>query len=64
MKKRDTVAMPKTTGDTFDENQDKLLEDDRAFFCSELVIKAFKVCGIMAETKESCSNFLPVDLSS
>ena len=26
--------------------------------------KAFKVCGIMQETEEACSNFLPGDWSS
>ena len=42
----------------------KLIEDGRAFFCSELVAKAFKVCGIMKQTDEACSNFLPGDMSS
>lgn len=42
----------------------KLIEDGRAFFCSELVVKAFKVCGIMRHTDEACSNFLPADLTS
>ena len=42
----------------------KLIEDGRAFFCSELVVKAYKCCGILQETDEACSNFLPGDLSS
>ena len=42
----------------------KLIEEGRAFFCSELVIKAFKVCGILQPTSEACSNFLPGDLHS
>ena len=42
----------------------KLIEDGRAFFCSELVAKAYKVCGIMRQTNEACTNFLPGDLSS
>ena len=25
----------------------KLIEDGRAFFCSELVVKAYKLCGIL-----------------
>jgi len=25
----------------------RLIEDGRAFFCSELVVKAFKCCGIL-----------------
>lgn len=44
---------------------EKLIDDDRTFFCSELVAKAYKVCGIMQENiSEACSNFLPIDLSS
>lgn len=46
------------------EAQAKLIEEGRAFFCSELVVKAFKTCGIMQQTDEACSNFLPGDLSS
>ena len=42
----------------------KLIEDGRAFFCSELVAKAYKTCGIMKQTNEACSNFLPADMSS
>ena len=42
----------------------KLIEDGRAFFCSELVVKAYKCCGILQQTDEACSNFLPGDLSS
>ena len=26
--------------------------------------KAYKVCGIMAQTDEACSNFLPADMTS
>ena len=40
-----------------------LIEDGRAFFCSELVIHAYKLCGIMQQTNEASSNFLPGDLS-
>lgn len=42
----------------------KLIEDGRAFFCSELVVKAYKCCGILQQTDEACSNFLPSDLTS
>ena len=41
-----------------------MLADDRKFFCSELVVKALKVCGIMMPTEEASTNFLPADLSS
>ena len=43
---------------------DKMVDDDRTFFCSELVAKAFKVCGVLQETKEASSNFFPVDFST
>jgi hypothetical protein len=36
---------------------------DRKFFCSELVAKCFKVCGIMEQTQEASGNFLPADFS-
>ena len=42
----------------------KLVEEGRAFFCSELVAKCYKVCGIMQQTNEACSNFLPGDMTS
>lgn len=41
----------------------KLVEDGRAFFCSELVVKAFKCVGLV-QSDQACSNFLPGDLSS
>ena len=45
------------------EGRAKLLEDRRAFFCCELAVKAIKVCEIMQNTSEACSNFLPGDLT-
>lgn len=57
--KRDTV-MIKKRGST----EEKIVEDDRTFFCSELVAKAYKVCGIMAPTDEASSNFLPIDFTT
>ena len=50
--------------DTTSEAGAKLaIQEGRAFFCSELVAKAYKVCGIMQQTDEACSNFLPGDLT-
>ena len=37
----------------------RLVEKGRAFFCSELVAKAWKCAGIMKPTNDACSNFLP-----
>lgn len=41
-----------------------MIEEGRAFFCSELVAKAYKCCGIMRPTNEACSNFLPGDMTT
>lgn len=41
-----------------------MVDDDRKFFCSELIAKAFKVCGILQETKEASSSFFPVDFTT
>ena len=48
------------------EENDRLTEEGRKFFCSELVIKAYKVCGILSPdlADEASSNWLPGDLSS
>jgi len=32
-------------------DDDRLVEEGRAFFCSELVAKCWKVCGIMKPTE-------------
>ena len=34
------------------------------FFCSELIAKCYKVCGIMKPTDEASSNFLPGDFTT
>ena len=41
----------------------RLIEQGRAFFCSELVLKAYKCVGLIL-SNEACSNWLPVDLTS
>jgi hypothetical protein len=55
-----TIIVKKKEG----EETEHLVDKDRTFFCSELVAKAYKVCGIMVPTDEASSNFLPVDFSS
>lgn len=42
-----------------DENQRQLIEEERTFFCSELVAKAFKVLGIIEDDETASSSFLP-----
>ena len=49
--------MRKNTIEVTDKN--KFIEDDRTFFCSELVAKAFKVLGIMMDDDVSCTMFYP-----
>lgn len=39
------------------------MEEGRGFFCSELVVKAYKCVGLF-DSNESCANFLPGDLSA
>lgn len=41
-----------------------MIEENRSFFCSELVAKCYKVCGIMAQTEEASCSFTPADFSS
>ena len=41
----------------------RLIEEGRAFFCSELVMKAFKCVGLI-QSNEACTNWLPADLTS
>jgi hypothetical protein len=46
-----------------DSEEVRLVQEGRAFFCSELVAKCWKVCGIMKSTDQACSNFLPSSFS-
>ena len=47
---------------------ERLVEEGRAFFCSELVAKAYKCVKIMRQTDNqlnaACSNYLPVHWTS
>ena len=36
-------------------NSDKLIDENRTFFCSELVAKAYKVMGIIEDDDTSCT---------
>ena len=40
------------------------IDDDRTFFCSELVAKAYKVLGIMEDDGKASSSFYPSSFSS
>ena len=36
-----------------------MIDENRQFFCSELVAKIFKVCNIMEDDGSASSNYLP-----
>ena len=41
-----------------------MVDEERTFFCSELVAKACKVLGILKNTDVSCGRFMPGDFSA
>ena len=44
--------------------ENELINEDRTFFCSELVAKAFKLLGVMENDETSCAQFYPHHFSS
>lgn len=40
------------------------IDEDRTFFCSELVAKGYKILGIMDEDGRPCNHFYPSSFSS
>lgn len=44
--------------------QKKFVNKDRTFFCSELVAKAYKTLGIIADDDTSCTQFYPSHFTS
>lgn len=48
--KRGTFKMNRQQMDDKSSTEEQIVEKDRTFFCSELVAKAYKVCGIMEPT--------------
>ncbi len=40
------------------------MEEDRTFFCSELIAKAYKVLGVIEDDDKSCAKFYPGCFSS
>lgn len=54
------VKSEKVINDTDVEEEDKLIiAEDRTFFCSELVAKAFKILKIIEDDDTSCTTFFP-----
>ena len=46
------------------QNQNQMIDDQRTFFCSELVAKAFKILGIIENDEVSCGQFFPHHFSA
>lgn len=40
------------------------IDDDRTFFCSELVAKGYKVLGVMEDDDRACSSYYPSSFST
>ena len=41
-----------------------MISEDRTFFCSELLAKAFKCLGIIEDDDTNCARFMPHNFSS
>lgn len=41
-----------------------MISEDRTFFCSELIAKAFKCLGIIEDNDINCARFYPHNFSS
>lgn len=48
-----------TTIDSIEQEEDM----ERTFFCSELIAKAFKECGVLIDDNTSCTQFTPNSFS-
>ena len=47
-----------------DQAPSRLVADNRTFFCSELVAKAFKILGVIENDTTSCTQFYPKHFST
>ena len=45
-------------------DNNEMIDENRTFFCSELVAKAFKVLGILKDNDISCAKFFPSHFSA
>ena len=63
-RQKSSTIVDATTSESELEEKVRLVEEGRAFFCSELVAKCWKVCGLMKPTDEACSNFLPYNFTT
>ena len=60
---RDKTVKVKNMGKDKDGN-DRIVAEDRTFFCSELVAKAFKILGVLVDDEKACSNYFPGNFSA
>lgn len=62
-----TRAKTRKIADDFEDTtpgEKNLIADDRTFFCSELVAKAFKLLYIIEDDERSCASFYPSHFSA
>lgn len=54
-----------TRSETIKKKKDGLVEidEERTFFCSELVAKAYKILGIIEDDNVSCTQYMPGSFS-
>jgi len=58
--RKKTVAMKNNKNK---DGEDLLVDENRTFFCSELIAKTYKILEIMEETDVSSAKFMPGDFS-
>ena len=58
------LKQPTTQSSHSEAEQNQLIAENRTFFCSELVAKAFKLLGIIEDDELSCTQFYPNHFSS
>ena len=64
MIQRRSEQMPAAPEDDEDaEEAPRFVSTDRNFFCSELVMKAFKACEIIRPNPRSSKNYMPCHLT-
>ena len=57
-----TVKVPNIGTDK--NGEERLVDKNRSFICSELVAKAFKILGVLENDNKSCAKFFPSNFSS
>ena len=58
-----SLTSKSTIGGVSSKDGGRMVDEDRAFFCSELIAKAYKECMIMEPTDAASASFNPGDFS-